>query len=230
MAVEKRAKPSTGKLIERTKSGRPRRVPSQDRGQRRYEALLDAAEQVIAEVGVADATTNAIAARAGSGMGSLYRFFPNKEAIVAALAERYAGAMRPLTQYAARSDLKNVSVATMVDEIIDPLVEFFRRAPAYGHVFRASDDACAHGESECDLAEAAVTNVEATMAARAPGTTPKQRRVHAIVAVEFVHHMLGFAFQSPPARRRAIIIETKRLLALYSEMIGRGDNPMQRLR
>ena len=109
---------------------RPARQPSQDRGQRRYEQLLDAAEQVIAEVGVEAATTNAIARRAGSGMGSLYRFFPNKEAIVVALAARYKERVRPLTMYAGRPELGALSIAQMVDAIVDPLVEFFRRAPA----------------------------------------------------------------------------------------------------
>jgi AcrR family transcriptional regulator len=231
MTATKRANPRKTKPLGRTKAPEAKRLPSQDRGQRRYQALLDAAEKVIAEVGVADATTNAIAARAGSGMGSLYRFFPNKEAIVTALADRYKNTMRPLTEYARHPELKDVSLAVMVDGVIDPLVEFFRRAPAYHHVFRATDDACSHGRGyDCDLAEAVVDNVEAMMAARVPGTNPRQRRAHAIVAVEFVHHMLGFAFQSPPARRRAIIIETKRLLALYSEMIHKGDDPLRRLR
>ena len=46
----------------------PARQPSQERGERRVEEILDAAAEVIAEVGVEAATTNAIAARAGSSV------------------------------------------------------------------------------------------------------------------------------------------------------------------
>src|SRR3954471_17613134 len=73
-----------------------RRVPQQDRGQRRVDLILDAASAVIAEVGVDGATTNAIAARARTSVGSLYQFFPNKDAIVQALAVRYTSAFEQL--------------------------------------------------------------------------------------------------------------------------------------
>jgi AcrR family transcriptional regulator len=217
--------PSKRTLI-RTGTCRPR----QDRGQRRYEELLDAAEEVIAEAGVDAATTNAIAARAKSGMGSLYRFFPNKGAIVGALANRYNEGILQLTQYALRPELPVISLAAMVDEIVDPLVDFFRRAPAYRHVFHAIDDPAFAGECKCDLPETVARHVEAVMAARAPDTPPRRRRVHAMVAVELVHRMLDFAFQQPPRRRRPLIVETKRLLALYSEMIVNNDDPLLRLR
>jgi AcrR family transcriptional regulator len=207
-----------------------RRVPSQVRGQKRYEELLDAAEQVIADVGVDAATTNAIAERAGAGMGSLYRFFPNKEAIVEALAKRYIDAMRPLTAYEHRPEFRTLPLAAVVDEIVDPLVDFFRSAPAYRHVFHATDKPGSPGRCGCELADSVVKSVEVMMAERIPHTKPGQRRVHAMVAVELVHRLLDYAFDVPPSRRRAFINETKRLLALYAEMIGKGDDPLQRLR
>lgn len=203
-----------------------RRAPQQERGERRVEELLDAAERVIAEVGVEAATTNAIAAAAGAGMGSLYHFFPNKEAIVVALADRYHRAMRPLTEYAGRPDLAGMPPAAKAEQIVEPLAEFFRRAPAYRHVFHATN---APG-SEChsDLQKSVVDHVEALMAESAPHTDPGTRRVHAMVAVEFVHGLLGLAFGSPPDQRDAIVAETKRLLALYAEMITKGDDPLAR--
>ena len=76
-------------------TSKPRR--RQARGQRRIELLLDVAAQVFAEVGFEAATTNAIAARAGMSPGSLYQFFPNKDAIAEALADRFAERLR-LTQ------------------------------------------------------------------------------------------------------------------------------------
>lgn len=56
------------------------------------EAILEAAAELLASRG-GDASTNRIAARAGVSVGSLYQYFPNKEAIVAALFERHAAAV-----------------------------------------------------------------------------------------------------------------------------------------
>ncbi|MDQ2711302.1 MAG: TetR/AcrR family transcriptional regulator, partial [Acidobacteriota bacterium] len=54
----------------------PRRVPRQERGERRVAALLEAAAAEIAEMGCEGATMSGIAERAGACIGSLYQFFP----------------------------------------------------------------------------------------------------------------------------------------------------------
>ena len=73
------------------------RAPQQHRGQRRFEQLLDAAEALIIEQGLEALTTNAVAERAESSVGSLYHFFPGgKEAIVEGLAVRYLTRMRDI--------------------------------------------------------------------------------------------------------------------------------------
>jgi AcrR family transcriptional regulator len=207
-----------------------RRQPQQDRGQKRFEELLDAAELVIAEVGVDAMTTNAVAARAGAGMGSLYHFFANRDAIVTALAERYVRTMRPLTEYAGRPELFKMPLADLADAIVDPLAEFFRNAPAYRHVWHAVNQPGSSSVFECQLQESVIESVLAMMAARVPGGNPKRLRVHAATAVELVHGMLSAAFAAPVARRQPLIDETKRLLTLYSEMIQKGDDPLVRLR
>jgi AcrR family transcriptional regulator len=65
----------------------PRRQPSQQRARMTVEAILQAARAVIVERGYAAATTNYIAQAAGVSVGSLYQYFPRKEAIAAAMLE-----------------------------------------------------------------------------------------------------------------------------------------------
>ncbi|MBZ2188480.1 TetR/AcrR family transcriptional regulator [Alcanivorax sp. JB21] len=66
----------------------PRKKPRQRRSQATWEAILDAAAQVFGQQGYA-ATTNTVAERAGVSIGSLYQYFPNKDALLMALAERH---------------------------------------------------------------------------------------------------------------------------------------------
>ena len=67
---------------------RPRKTPVQKRSQATVDAILDASAQVLRKKGYAKTTTNAIAERAGVSIGSLYEYFPNKEAVFAALKEK----------------------------------------------------------------------------------------------------------------------------------------------
>lgn len=66
----------------------PRKRPIQSRSRATYDAILDAAAQVLADEGYPASTTNKIAERAGASIGSVYEYFPSKEAIFAALIER----------------------------------------------------------------------------------------------------------------------------------------------
>ena len=65
-----------------------RRTPRQARARATVDAVLEAAAQVLVEVGYSKANTNHIAAVAGVSIGSLYEYFPGKEAIYAELRRR----------------------------------------------------------------------------------------------------------------------------------------------
>lgn len=217
----------------RTRSGsrarpqsEPGRQPIQERGERRVEEILDAAAAVIAEVGVEAATTNAIAERAGASVGSLYHFFPNKDAIVLALASRYESELRNLNRLAMTADAASVPIARMVDGIVTPLARFMERTPAYMPIYYAIRDPRNPGCMTTELTEAVVGLVDQLMASRAPSVPASRRRLQAGVAVELVHRMLEYAWISPPSQRQAIVEELKRLLALYSEMIDNGTDPL----
>ncbi|WP_443749827.1 TetR/AcrR family transcriptional regulator [Asticcacaulis solisilvae] len=69
------------------------KAPTRERGRLRVAALMDAGAEVIATRGYAAATMTEIAARAGASIGSLYQFFPSKEALGDALLRRYGERM-----------------------------------------------------------------------------------------------------------------------------------------
>jgi AcrR family transcriptional regulator len=68
---------------------KPRKRPLQARSKATVDAILSGAAQVLKRKGYAAATTDRIAERAGVSVGSLYQYFPNKDAILVALAERH---------------------------------------------------------------------------------------------------------------------------------------------
>ena len=68
---------------------KPRKTPRQARSIATCDAILEACARLLKAGDYAAVTTNHIAERAGVSVGTLYEFFPNKEAIVATLAERH---------------------------------------------------------------------------------------------------------------------------------------------
>jgi AcrR family transcriptional regulator len=67
----------------------PRKLASQERSRRTVDALLEATARVLMKEGYDRASTNKIAAVAGVSIGSLYQYFPSKEALVAAVIDRH---------------------------------------------------------------------------------------------------------------------------------------------
>jgi AcrR family transcriptional regulator len=65
------------------------RVPRQSRAQETVEALLTATKTLLIRGGAEAATTNAIAKLAGVSIGSLYQYFPSREALIAELSRRH---------------------------------------------------------------------------------------------------------------------------------------------
>jgi AcrR family transcriptional regulator len=67
----------------------PRKEASQQRSRATVDALVDATARILVREGFDKASTNRIAAVAGVSVGSLYQYFPSKEALVAAVIERH---------------------------------------------------------------------------------------------------------------------------------------------
>jgi AcrR family transcriptional regulator len=67
----------------------PRKRPTQERSRDTVATILNATARILAKRGFDGLTTNAVARAAGVSIGSLYQYFPNKEALVAALTERH---------------------------------------------------------------------------------------------------------------------------------------------
>jgi AcrR family transcriptional regulator len=84
---------ASAQIFRASGSAAPRRQPRQERARFTFAMILKAAIAVIDEVGWAHASTNRIAERAGVSIGSLYQYFPNREAILASLMEEHREAV-----------------------------------------------------------------------------------------------------------------------------------------
>jgi AcrR family transcriptional regulator len=107
-----------------------RNPPTQERSRVRLQRVLDAAEELLAREGAPVFTTTRIAADAGVPIGSVYRFFDDKEAIVEALAIRYWRDFDDLVTGVARADALD-PFADPAGAVLDALAAGFRARPGF---------------------------------------------------------------------------------------------------
>ena len=103
--------------------------PQRRRGKDRVAALMEAAAAVIAERGFESATMAEIASRAGAQIGSLYRFFPNKEVLADALAHRYGELVRAAFGKI-EERAKVLSVSDLADALLNVLFDLHGESQA----------------------------------------------------------------------------------------------------
>jgi len=197
-----------------------RRVPRQSRGQKRVELLLDAAADVIAESGIAAATAEAIALKARTAKGSLYQFFPNRDAVLAALALRYADEMRAIHEKAFPMDAHRLSLEKLIDRIVRPLAEFHDRNPAFRRVFAtnegpADDTRSAPLRLRAQLFDSFVDRLDVLFATRNPSLPAKERRRAALISASVGQAVLARRSRAAPAEKKPLADDLKMLLVAY---------------
>ncbi len=96
--------------------------PRQARAKRTYESILDAAAQLLMEVGVERISTNLIAERAGVTVPALYRYFPNKYAVLYALGAKLMDRQNEVAEDWFNNNLDESNPERLLEEIY-PLLQ-----------------------------------------------------------------------------------------------------------
>ena len=115
---------------------RMRREPRQQRTLAIIEKVEQATLALLKEGGITQLNTNAIAERSGIDIKSLYRFFPNKEAIVYRLAEQWLTEVRSLEKAQYESELSLVQIWDALDDMIDGIEQQYS---GYSALWQAMD-------------------------------------------------------------------------------------------
>lgn len=191
-----------------------RRLPRQDRSRQRLERILDAASVVFAESGYESATTEAIAERAGTSIGSLYQFFPNKLALFNAIAARYLERSAAIFDGLLTNDAPKASWEDLLDRSIDAFAAS-NREPGFRAVWtnwQVSPGIFTAGDA---LNREFASRTEAILATHAKRLPRQKRALVATIVVEVMSAMLLLAARRDEKNSAAIAAETKKLLRLY---------------
>ena len=106
-----------------------RTVPVQQRSNQRMQDLLDAAAGIIANEGIDAVTTTSVAYKSGSSVGVIYRYFPNIDSLLRALAHR--NLQRYLARVEEGSDKTPADPWSSWDLTLDSFVDMCRSEPSF---------------------------------------------------------------------------------------------------
>lgn len=191
------------------------RPPQQERGQRRVDAILAAAAAIVAEEGVQAATMHAIARRSGTTVGSMYHFFPDREAVLVALLDRHARDLGAIAQELTTVDWGGLTLDEVVARFVDTFLGYVAERPDLLPVARVVEavrpDPKRHEGPEQLLNQLAQTIV----AARTPDVSPAEKAARASMMLAAVEGVIERGARMPARSIAAMHRELKRMLAAY---------------
>ena len=107
---------------------RPRKHASQDRSRATVDALVEATARILVKEGFEKASTNRIAEAAGVSVGSLYQYFPSKEALVVAVIDRHTDGLMQIVR-GVLTAVASLPVEKAVRKLVTVAIEAHRLDP-----------------------------------------------------------------------------------------------------
>jgi AcrR family transcriptional regulator len=175
-----------------------RQAPKQERSRRRYEHILQVAAHLFESQGIEAVSTNHIAAEAGVSIGSLYQFFPNKEAIIEALIE---GFLDEIDAVFPQTIDTSIPIDTLSREIITSFMAFEASKIGFAAVFSGEDERL-HGRL--------IDGIQRVLEAYYPNLSSEKSRLCASITLGITKGLMPL-----PLPNKRLLEEIHRAVAAY---------------
>jgi AcrR family transcriptional regulator len=191
-----------------------RNVPIQARSRERLLRVLDSADRVLADEGAGALTTTRIAEAAGIPVGSVYRYFPDKQAIVEALALRYWSDFEDLVAGLADADARH-PLDQPVASILQALAAGFRARPGFRELWYGGLRTEQVREVTRPTRTAIARSVQRILATHWPDASHADRDTAAGMVVLTGDGLLREAFRLDPNGDAQLLAESEAVLDAY---------------
>jgi AcrR family transcriptional regulator len=191
-----------------------RHVPTQARSRQRLADVLDAAAEVLAVDGASGFTTNRVAEAAGVPVGSIYRYFEDKDGLAAALAVRFWNEFAELVAGVAEAD-EQEPLADPGAAVLETLAEGFRAQPAFLALWYDGLRSARVREATRSARTAIGSSVQRILAVHWPQASAVARDAVARMVVIAGDGLLREAFRSDPQGDAEMLAESRAMLGAY---------------
>lgn len=193
----------------------PRRKPLQARSRERVETILEHATLIFHEHGVDGTSMSAIARSANMSLASLYRYFPNKSAIVKAIAERHVEKLEAML----KSRLEQFGPETIVEVLLDVYFEFYRDEPAYKAIWSGVEAMPELHDLDLSELRANATDLDHYLARQFPHLPADRRWSASIMLPRACGSLLRLAVTLPEDEASALLGELKLMVRAYLDQL-----------
>ncbi|WP_433781596.1 TetR/AcrR family transcriptional regulator [Actinomycetospora sp. CA-101289] len=202
---------------------RERRAPRQVRSRETVERIVAAGRTVLLQRGWDGVTTNHVAAAAGVSPGSLYQYFPDKEAVLDEVVDREIGQLETRISRAFVDTLHAPIGGDVVRRNVEALLDAFGEQPAMTRVLVEQMPRGA-GSRRAAFARRVDQLVATVLSGRAaPGRRPDVMAWVLVRAVE--QATIGWVLEDPPIAREDLVDELTELVTRYLEGSPGGAVP-----
>ncbi len=199
-------------------------MPAQARSRERRERILEAASKVFAETGFHGATMDAIAHEAGTSIGSVYRFFPDKDAVFQTLHQDHLRRLRLFLDAFAVQEIPDVSWQVLVERTIEMTVAFSLAEPGFRAIWGSlSFTGAMMREGEAYNREFA-ERIEPLLARVFPRIPSDELPVLSVVLVEVVTSMTFVIARRDEAFGARVVEQCKRIVVRYLAPYAEAPN------
>lgn len=192
-----------------------RRQPQQKRSQERVERILDAAAIVFDEVGFEAATTQAIAARAKTAVGSLYQFFPDKLAIFNALELRHVERVQVMWDKLSRPEIIQLPFADFIQVLVTQVQQLFEQPTSRIVFIQFFVSPTIFKNIDSSFTQEAIQFMARLLQARNPKLSKQRSLILAEICVNATNALILIALRTNQAHYQAITLEIEALLRAY---------------
>ena len=200
-----------------------RRIPVQSRSQHTVQRVLDAASSLLQQVPLEEITTTRIAAEAGLSIGALYRFFPDKQTIIDAIAVRHVEQFRASLEATVMKDierefanLETFDPAKVLNSVVDAYIVYLDAHPDFRTISFGRHISAATKEREASPQVGLPALLKNFMLQRLGIPNTPELDLMLRVVSEAGERLIAYAYEQPTREERDRIIgEVKRMLSGY---------------
>jgi AcrR family transcriptional regulator len=206
-----------------TAARRRRRTPVQYRSVRTVQRVLDAASSLLEQMPLEDVTTTRIATEAGLSIGALYRFFPDKQTIIDAIAVRHvvefrasldATVFQPLRRELV--NLKTFDPASVLDRMVDEYTLYLDAHPDFRSISFGRYISAPTKLREASPTAGVPAMLASFMVVRLGLPYTDELDLMLRVVSEAGERLIAYAYEQPTREDRdRVITEMKRMLSSY---------------
>ena len=200
-----------------------RRTPVQSRSQQTVARILDAASSLLTQMPLDDVTTTRIAGEAGLSIGALYRFFPDKQTIIDAIAVRHVEQFRASLEETVITvlerefaNLETFDPAVVLDSVIDAYIVYLDAHPDFRTISFGRYVSAATKERQASPTMGLPALLKNFMLERLAIPNSPELDLMLRVVSEAGERLIAYAYEQPTREERdRIVAEMKRMLAGY---------------